>query len=82
MADSKNGAALVAGLVDELAEEIRFGVYTPGGRLPSIPDMAKRKRVSHTAVQKAYQALEQRGLIHRFSTWGYFVSKKGGGITA
>lgn len=81
MAEKEN-AALYQKLAEELAEEIRYGVYTPGGRLPSIRDMAQKKQVSQSTMQKVYQMLERDGLIHRFSTWGYFVSKKDGGKTA
>lgn len=74
--------ALYQMLAEELAEEIRYGVYTPGGRLPSIREMAQRKGMAGTTVQRAYQLLERQGLIYRVSTWGYFVCKRGGGQSA
>lgn len=82
MANANETAALYLQLAEELAEEIRYGVYTPGGRLPSIRERARQKHTSQATMQKAYQALERRGLICRVSTWGYFVSKKDGGKIA
>ncbi|MDL2232590.1 winged helix-turn-helix domain-containing protein [Ruminococcaceae bacterium OttesenSCG-928-L11] len=71
-----DSTALYQNLADDLSEEIRFGVYTPGGRLPSIRDMAEKKGVSQTTVQRAYQILEREGTVHRVSTWGYFVNRE------
>lgn len=82
MATKEREDATYEKLADELAEEIRYGVYTPGGRLPSIRNMAAKKNVSQSTIQKTYQELERRGLVHRFSTWGYFVNRDNGGRIA
>jgi DNA-binding transcriptional regulator YhcF (GntR family) len=69
-----NAAYIV--VAETLAEEIHYGVYTPGGRLPAIRDMAVKKNTTYATVQQAYQYLERRGIIYRFNPWGYFVSKR------
>lgn len=62
-------------LADEIRRAIRGGVYAAGGKLPSIRDISKSKRVSVNTVQKAYSHLEQRGQILARARTGYFVQQ-------
>mgnify|MGYP001212187794 CR=1 FL=1 len=57
----------------ELARRIREGELTPGTRLPSIRNAAKRLGVSLITVVQAYDALASEGLVHATVGRGTFV---------
>ncbi|MFV0402282.1 MAG: GntR family transcriptional regulator [Oscillospiraceae bacterium] len=69
-------------IAGSLAEEIEYGVYTPGGRLPPIRIMAAKKKVSYAAMYRAYQYLEWQEIICHYNGWGYYVKKRDGGWSA
>src|SRR4051812_26300422 len=48
-----------------LAQEIRAGVWSPGGTLPAEPDLARRFGVSRMTVRQALGALSEQGLLIR-----------------
>ena len=50
-------------IADELREAIRKGVYEPGSRLPSHPDLAKQYGVSRTLAKQATDILVAEGLV-------------------
>ena len=64
---------LYKSLSTELELKIRQKVFKPGDKLPSIREMHKRLNKSITTVSKAYEILEQKGLISARDRSGYFV---------
>jgi GntR family transcriptional regulator len=54
-------------------ERIEAGTYLPGGRLPSISDLAVEFGVARTTIQKATESLRDEGVIQT-SPMGMFVS--------
>jgi GntR family transcriptional regulator len=56
-----------------IAERIEAGTYPPGGRLPSISDLAVEFGVARTTIQKATESLRDEGAIQT-SPMGMFVS--------
>ena len=50
-------------IAQQLAEDIRRGVYQPGERVPSVRKMSAQLNVSHATVLQAYANLEDQGLI-------------------
>ena len=50
-------------IAQQLAEDIRRGVYQPGERVPSVRKMSSQLNVSHATVLQAYANLEDQGLI-------------------
>ena len=52
---------------------IEAGTYPPGGRLPSISDLAVEFGVARTTIQKATESLRDEGVIQT-SPMGMFVS--------
>ena len=50
-------------IAQQLAEDIRRGVYQPGERVPSVRKMSSQLSVSHATVLQAYANLEDQGLI-------------------
>ncbi|WP_339509818.1 aminotransferase-like domain-containing protein [Pseudomonas sp. RL_15y_Pfl2_60] len=60
-------------IAQQLAEDIRRGVYQPGERVPSVRKMSTQLSVSHATVLQAYANLEDQGLIRARPQSGYYV---------
>lgn len=60
-------------LADQLSREIATGALTPGGRLPSEPELARTHRIGRPTVRQATELLVQRGLVDRRRGSGTFV---------
>jgi len=69
---------LYESLADDLATQIRSGVYRPGERLPSVRQTHQQRRVSITTVLRAYLLLEARGLAESRPQSGFFVRAPAG----
>ncbi|MES2708416.1 MAG: GntR family transcriptional regulator [Verrucomicrobiota bacterium] len=65
---------IIAGLKREISE----GRLAPGSALPSFRQLAADLMVSLITVKRAYQELENEGLIFRRQGLGTFVSGDGG----
>ncbi len=52
-------------IAQQLADDIRRGVYQPGERVPSVRKMSAQLNVSHATVLQAYANLEDQGLSAR-----------------
>ncbi|QLF94335.1 PLP-dependent aminotransferase family protein [Pseudomonas sp. ABC1] len=60
-------------IAQQLAEDIRRGVYRPGERVPSVRKMSLRLNVSHATVLQAYANLEDQGMIRARPQSGFYV---------
>lgn len=60
-------------IAQQLAEDIRRGVYQPGERVPSVRKMSSQLNVSHATVLQAYANLEDQGLIRARPQSGFYV---------
>ncbi len=60
-------------LVQYLRREIANGRLKPGSRAPSLSEMQMQFRVSRATVEKAYDLLEQEGVLWRRQGSGTFV---------
>ena len=70
-----SGVPFYRQIVDQVAEQIRFGQLAPGTRLPSFRGLGPELRVSLITVRRAYADLEQAGLIVRRQGQGTFVAE-------
>ena len=66
---------IYAQLVERLKTEIVSGVYPPGGRLPSVRELAATASVNPNTMQKAFAELERTGLIITMRTSGRIVTE-------
>lgn len=57
-----------------LSEEIAYGRWQPGDRLPSEPDICRHFDVSRTTVRQALAELEGEGIIRKDKGRGTFVA--------
>jgi GntR family transcriptional regulator len=62
-------------IVRQIRAKILAGELAAGTDLPSIRKLASDQRVSVITVQRAYETLEQEGLIHSRRGKGFFVSE-------
>src|SRR5215469_18130363 len=64
-------AGFVAGLVEK-------GTLRPGSRAPSLRRLSRDRRASLTTALKAYQLLEDRGILEARPRSGYYVAGRPG----
>ncbi len=62
-------------IADALRREVAAGRLAPGSALPSFRDMAEGLLVSLITVKRAYEELEQEGVIYRHQGVGTFVAE-------
>lgn len=62
-------------LVEHLSMFIINGRYPPGGRLPSVRDLAGEAKVNPNTMQRALVELESSGLVFAERTSGRFVTE-------
>lgn len=58
---------------DRVLELILLGVYTSDTQLPSVRSLAVELGINPNTIQKAYQELEQDGIIYTVTGKGCFV---------
>jgi GntR family transcriptional regulator len=62
--------------MEQIKYQIEVGVWPPGGRLPTVREMAQGLRINYNTVRAAYQELERQGYIITEQGRGTFVSKQ------
>ena len=70
----KNGIPIYTQIVDEMTMRIASRAYEPGGKLPSVRDLAMDAGVNPNTMQRALAELERRGLVYTERTSGRFVT--------
>jgi len=76
----KGGSPIYEQLCGRITELISTGVMVKDEKLPPVREVAKQLGVNPNTVQKAYQILEQRGLIYSVPAKGSYVSGSDEGI--
>lgn len=66
---------IYAQLVERIQMQIVSGYYPPGGKLPSVRDLAAVAAVNPNTMQKAFAELERGGLIVTQRTNGRTVTE-------
>jgi len=59
---------------DYLCENILTGTYVPGGKIPSVRDMAIRVEVNPNTVMRTYTDLQQKEILFNQRGIGFFVA--------
>ena len=72
----KNGIPIYTQIFDEMTMRIASGQYPPGGKLPSVRDLALEAGVNPNTMQRALAELERRELVHSERTSGRFVTEE------
>lgn len=66
---------IYAQLVERIQMQIVSGMYPPGGKLPSVRELASEAAVNPNTMQKAFAELERSGLIVTMRTNGRVVTE-------
>ena len=69
-----NRKAIYLQIADIFFDKILRGKLKPNDRIPSIRELASQLEVTPNTVQKAYQYLQDRGIIYNKRGIGFFVS--------
>lgn len=62
-------------IAERICDEVLQGVYTKGGRIPSVREYAAAVEVNANTVVRSYDALQNEGIIYNKRGIGYFVSE-------
>ena len=62
-------------LIQRIKQGIVSGDLSPGGRLPSVRDLATEAGVNPNTMQRALQELERDGMVYSQRTTGRFVTE-------
>lgn len=73
--DLNSDRPIYAQLVERIQKQILSGQYPPGGRLPSVRELAAVAAVNPNTMQKAFTELERSGLIVTQRTNGRTVTE-------
>jgi GntR family transcriptional regulator len=68
------GSPIYEQLYERITELISTGVMQKDEKLPTIREVAKQLGINPNTVQKAYQILEQQGLIYSIPAKGSYVN--------
>jgi GntR family transcriptional regulator len=63
-------------LASELRARIRAGEWRPGERIPSEPELARRRTVSRSSMRAAITLLEEEGYVRRRHGSGTYVTHR------
>jgi DNA-binding transcriptional MocR family regulator len=74
--NQKKDIKLYEQIAEFIADMIDSKTYRPGERIPSVRKLSIQKRISVTTVLKAYELLEDQGLIEAKSQSGYYVKPR------
>lgn len=69
-----SGVPIYKQIAEQFETDILAGVYPQGEYLPSIRGLAKDLKISVITTMKAYELLEQKGLVTAVQGKGYYVN--------
>jgi len=73
--DLDSDRPIYAQLVERIQMQIVSGYYQPGGKLPTVRELAMEAAVNPNTMQKAFAELERNGLIVTQRTNGRIVTE-------
>lgn len=73
--DFKDQKAIYTQIIDRICDELMKDVYPEGGRIVSVREYAASIQVNPNTVMRAYDWLQDEGIITLQRGVGYFVSK-------
>jgi GntR family transcriptional regulator len=71
----REGQAIYIQIAEYVCEQILLKQWPPGNKIISIRDLAILMEVNPNTVQRAYDSLQQRGIIVNKRGVGYFIDE-------
>lgn len=72
--DFKKREPIYEQIVSEIERYVSLGVFQPNEKIPSVRQMALDLEINPNTVKKAYDILEDKGVIITISTKGTFIT--------
>ena len=72
----RDGRPVYLQVKDELRLLIVTGAVEPGGKIPSVRELASELAINPNTIQRAYRELESEGYIYSVPGKGSFVGEK------
>ncbi|MCR5669127.1 MAG: GntR family transcriptional regulator [Lachnospiraceae bacterium] len=69
-----NGVPIYQQIADDFQDQIMNGKLEPGKYLPSIRSLAKDLKISVITTKKAYEVLEEEGLVTSVPGKGFYIN--------
>ena len=73
--DLENDRPIYLQLMERIQQDIIKGVYQPGGKIPSVRELALEAAVNPNTMQKPLSELERSGLVYSQRTSGRFITE-------
>ena len=73
--DLENDRPIYLQLMERIQQDIIKGVYQPGGKIPSVRELALEAAVNPNTMQKELSELERSGLVYSQRTSGRFITE-------
>ena len=73
--DLENDRPIYLQLMERIQQDIIKVVYQPGGKIPSVRELALEAAVNPNTMQKALSELERSGLVYSQRTSGRFITE-------
>ena len=62
-------------IADRIIKSVLSGDYLPGEQIPTVRQLAMEAAVNPNTVQKSFEELERRGVIHSVRCSGWYVNE-------
>ncbi|HEX3011960.1 MAG TPA: GntR family transcriptional regulator [Syntrophomonadaceae bacterium] len=72
--DPRSSTPIYVQLVQRVKEAVARGFLRPGDRMPTVRELASLLMINPNTIAKAYQRLEQEGIIETMRSRGTFVA--------
>lgn len=60
-------------IIDAVKESVALGIFKEGDKLPTVRELAAQLTINPNTIAKAYQKMEQEGLIITMRSRGTFI---------
>lgn len=73
--DYKKRESIYEQIINEIERYVALGILKPNEKIPSVRVMATDLGINPNTVKKAYDILEEKGIIETLSTKGTFITE-------
>ncbi len=73
--DYKKRESIYEQIIHEIERYVALGILKPNEKIPSVRVMATDLGINPNTVKKAYDILEEKGVIETLSTKGTFITE-------
>jgi DNA-binding transcriptional regulator YhcF (GntR family) len=71
-----NAKGIFLQIADNISERVIDGKYPPGGKIPSVSELASEMGVNPNTIMRTYNELQSRGIIENKRGMGFYVNSE------